>query len=420
MIRICHLGKYYPPAYGGMETHVEALARGQQRLGADVTVMCVNHQSKAGDDLRDRRFGVSPTVQSVENGVSVVRFGRCAGFSKLDVCPEIAGLSSHLRGFDVIHLPAPNPTFSIPLLLTRQSAPLFVTHQSDVIKQRLLAKVFHPIERRIYTRAQRILASSPWYLTGSPLLRRFQYKVEVLPLGIDVSSYSEPSSAVQAKAEEFRKRFGSPMWLSVGRLVYYKGLHTAVEALSKVAGCLVVVGRGHLESTLKQLAESFGVADRIHWFPNASPDDLRALYLAATALWFPSNHRSEAFGLVQVEAMAAGCPVINTNVPSSGVSWVAPHEVAALTVAPESPDQLAFASQRLASDELLRRKLILNGKRRAVRMFDERRMAQASLAIYEGRSSQPEALFGSPEVRPRTNRFPATTSVLQQLEDAAV
>ena len=80
-------------------------------------------------------------------------------------------------------------------------------------------------------------------------------------------------------------------------------------------------------------------------------------YLAAHAFWFPSNARSEAFGIVQVEAMAAGCPVINAAIPHSGVAWVSPHDVSGLTVAVDDPVALADAANRLLAEPGLRDRL---------------------------------------------------------------
>ncbi len=137
-----------------------------------------------------------------------------------------------------------------------------------------------------------------------------------------------------------------PLWLSVGRLVYYKGLATAIDALDSVPGRLMIVGRGPLERELRARAVDRGVAERIEWAGHVDDDALVGAYRAATALWFPSNARSEGFGLVQVEAMASGCPVINTAIPHSGVSWVSLDGESGLTIPLGDP---ALARRRLES-----------------------------------------------------------------------
>ena len=109
---------------------------------------------------------------------------------------------------------------------------------------------------------------------------------------------------------------------------------------------------------------------------------LAPYYLAADAFWFPSNARSEAFGLVQVEAMAAGCPVINTAIPHSGVAWVSRHDREGLTVPVDDPLALAEAANRIATEPGLRDRLVEASRRRAREEFDHRVMARRCVDIY--------------------------------------
>src|SRR4051794_24377575 len=88
-IRVCHLGKYYPPAPGGIETHVQTLARAQARLGLDVTVVCVNHLNRAGRDTSFARYGQTITETENDRGVRVVRVGRSATLARFDICPRL-------------------------------------------------------------------------------------------------------------------------------------------------------------------------------------------------------------------------------------------------------------------------------------------------------------------------------------------
>jgi len=154
---------------------------------------------------------------------------------------------------------------------------------------------------------------------------------------------------------------------------------------------LLVIGTGPLEAQLKRTAESLGVGARVIWHGSASPDELAGAYRAATALWFPSTARSEGFGVVQVEAMAAGCPVINTAIDGSGVPWVCRHEREGLT-APVG-DAAAFAA--LANRMLepgVRERSAMAGRERAATEFDHRLMAERTLAIYpsgRGNGSEP-------------------------------
>lgn len=383
-LRVVHLGKYYPPSPGGIEQHTQTLARAQAELGAEVRVVVVNHATRDGRDATFDRWAHTPDVEEADGPVRVTRVGRWASVAKLDVAP---GLLTALRRVartrpDVWHLHAPNVTLMLALVACPRVRPLVVTHHSDIIRQRVLKYAVRPIEALSYHRAARVLSTSAEYIDGSPLLQRHRDKVDVLPLGIDREPFRAPSPTARAFAEKLRREHGSPLWLCVGRLIYYKGLHVALAALRSVPGKLLVIGTGPLAGELRLLAQQLGVADRVVFLGHATLDELAGAYRAASAFWFPSTARSEGFGLVQVEAMASGCPVINTAIPSSGVSGVSRHECEALTVPMNDPDALARAANRLLVDRELRERLARAGQERAATEFDHRVMAERSLAIY--------------------------------------
>jgi glycosyltransferase involved in cell wall biosynthesis len=306
--------------------------------------------------------------------------------ARLDLCP---GLTAELRaayaeGPDVVHLHTPNPAMALALAAAPPPAPLVITHHSDIFRQKILRTLFGPVERLVYARAARVLATSPAYAAGSPLLRRHAAKAGDLPLGLDLGPYLRPTPAAAENARLLRRKHGWPLWLFVGRLVYYKGLHTALDALVGVPGKLAVVGTGPLEKRLRRRARALGVDSRVVWLGAASADELAGAYRAAAALWFPSCARSEGFGLVQVEAMASGCPVLNTAVPDSGVGWVCRHGREGLTVPVGDAKALARAANRLLDDPVLRERLGENARARAVAEFGHETMARRSLAVYRG------------------------------------
>jgi glycosyltransferase involved in cell wall biosynthesis len=390
-LRICHLGKFYPPAAGGIETHVRTLARAQAELGADVEVLSVNHASASGADVTWRPLARSADVEEWDGRVRVRRLGRVGGLSRLELCPSLpAALRSAARRADVLHVHAPNVTMYLALAaLGLQPSgglgrpPLLcVTHHSDVIKQRHLGRLFAPAERRVLSRAARVFATSADYVAGSPLLSLFAHKVQVLPLGIALSAFRQPSAVTRGFAAELSARHGGPLWLCVGRLIYYKGVEVALRALRQVPGKLLIVGRGPMAAALSRLAVDLGVGQRVVWFDYLSEEELAGAYLAARALWFPSLLRSEAFGLVQVEAMASGCPVLNTFIPGSGVAWVSLDGVSGLTLPPGDADSLAAASRQLLEDPGLSRQLSAGGRHRAEAEFGDSLMARRSLDHY--------------------------------------
>jgi UDP-N-acetylmuramyl pentapeptide phosphotransferase/UDP-N-acetylglucosamine-1-phosphate transferase/glycosyltransferase involved in cell wall biosynthesis len=383
-LRVCHLGKFYPPAPGGIENHVRTLAAAQARLGARVRVICVNHQSTAGHDSTWKGLGATPTVEERDGPVWVTRVGKVATAARFDICPELVKVLRRLVSNPphIVHLHTPNPTMLLAYSLACPTLPLVVTHHSDVVRQRLLRYALGPFRRIVYTRAQRILTTSPDYVGGSLELKSYLTRVADLPLGIDLAPFLNPSAAAIDHARILQARYPGPLWLGVGRLTYYKAFDLALEALVHVPGTLMIIGSGPLDAALRRKAVELGVADRVVWQGYATPDELVGAYHAATALWFPSNARSEAFGLVQVEAMASGCPVINTAIPFSGVTYVSPNDVTGLTVPVNDAVAFAAAARRLLDEAGLRGRLGRAGRQRATAEFDHLVMARRSLEIY--------------------------------------
>lgn len=380
--RICHLGKYYPPFRGGIERHVQVLARAQAALGARVRVIAVNHRGPNGPG----RSAIRPTVEA-DGGARVLRAGRIGGLPGFDVCPGLTRMIARelRRGVDVLHLHTPNPTMMLSLaaLGRRRPSALVITHHNDIVRQRLTRLLLQPATAWSYARADRIIATTTTYAESSTILRRHRARVEVVPLGTDLAPFLAPSAGALAHADRLRRDLGDrPLWLAVGRLRYYKGLHIAIRALADAPGRLLVIGQGPLERRLRALAVELGVADRVIWWGEATDEEVAGSYRAASALWFPSCERAEGFGLVQVEAMASACPVINSDVPGCGVAWVSQHEQTGLTVPVADASAFARAARRLLEEPGLRDRLAAEARARAVRDFDPMVMARATLAVY--------------------------------------
>jgi rhamnosyl/mannosyltransferase len=365
-LRICHLGKYYPPAPGGMEAHVQTLARAQAECGARVQVFCVQHNS-------------NPTCLERDGKVTVVRFRPLASAAKIDVCPRLLARLANLNA-DLLHVHVPNPTMILASLWAKPKTRIVVTYHSDHVRQRIRAALFRPLESRFYRKVDRILATSPLYVGGSAFLQSHSDQLMILPHGINTHPFLELSTEDRQEASRIRRQYQGPLWLACGRLAYYKGLVHAVRALAKVRGTLLIVGDGPERSRLEAEAQGLGLDRRVIFLgtvPRVAP-----YYHAAHALWFPSNARSEAFGLVQLEAMASGCPVINTNIPHSGVAWVSRHLETGLTVPMNDAGALADAARSLLVEPGLRDRLAATARARVVQEFDHRVMARRSLSIY--------------------------------------
>jgi glycosyltransferase involved in cell wall biosynthesis len=359
-LRVLHVGKFYPPHRGGIETHTEVLCRAL-RAEVDVEVLV------AADD--------AGTVRQTIDGVPVTRIGTKATLASATLNPGMARAIRQAKA-DVIHFHHPNPTGVLSYLASGSRAPLIVGYHSDIVRQRVLGALFGPVQERFLHRAYAILAGSPDYARSSPVLRRHADRVRVLPYGIRAEEFETADPRAVADIHE---RYGARLVLAVGRLVYYKGFDYLVQAMAQVDARLVILGDGPLRGALQARAAEVGVADRVA-FPGPVPD-LAPWYHAAQIFALPSIARSEAFGIVQLEAMAAGTPVVNTRL-DSGVPFVSRDGESGITVPPRNPQALAGALQRLLNDAALRRQYGEAARQRVRRDFSVDRMAADTLALY--------------------------------------
>ncbi len=243
---------------------------------------------------------------------------------------------------DVVHLHFPYPVGETAQWLLRRGKATVLSYHSDVVRQASILRVYRPIMERVLRPVDAIIIGSP-PMRKSSYLAPYQSKLHLIPYGIPLDRFGlSRSGPAQPGERPFTLLF-------VGRLRYYKGLDTLIRALPQIPARLRVVGIGPMEAEWKALAQETGAADRIEWLGEAPDDALPALYHAADLFVLPASHPSEAFGLVQVEAMAAGLPVVCTEL-GTGTTYVNLDGVTGLVVPPRDPDALAAAINTLIAD----------------------------------------------------------------------
>jgi rhamnosyl/mannosyltransferase len=289
-------------------------------------------------------------------------------------------MASRIRrsGADLVHIHLPNPTAVLAYLASGYRGPLVVTYHSDIVKQQVLGRMFEPFLYGALRKSTAIITASSNYLATSQVLQVFRDRCHIIPYGIDTAHFERRDSDA---VRRIRARFGDRLVISVGRLVYYKGFEHLIRAMADVRGELVIVGDGPLRGKLERLTEQLGVADRVNFAGEINDAGAMAYYHAAALFVLASVARSEAFGIVQIEAMAAGLPVINTSL-DSGVPHVSVHGETGLTVQPADPQALAAAINRLLDDSDLRQLFGQAGVRKAKREFSLDTMLQNTLSLY--------------------------------------
>ncbi len=375
-MRVTMVNKYYPPHLGGIEYHLRDLA---EALAAreDTHVRAI-----VANSLDER-------LEETVNGVQVVRLPRWREYSST---PIIRGMSARLRAEargelapdggkpDLFHLHFPYPWGEYSWLRARTGVPTVVTYHSDIVRQKVALEFYKPYLRRMLHEVDLILASSPNMVEHSPFLAEVSHKCRVVPFGIDVEKFAS-TPAVERRAAELRHGHDRPIVLFVGRLIYYKGAEVLVRAMAGVDADLVMIGSGPLERALQELAAEMKVADRITFLGGQPLDELVAWYHAADVFCLPSIARSEAFGLVQLEAHAAGTPVVSTDL-TTGVPFVNQNEETGLVVPPDDPRALGEALRTLVEDEALRERLGARALERARAAFTIERMVEDTVSVY--------------------------------------
>jgi glycosyltransferase involved in cell wall biosynthesis len=265
-----------------------------------------------------------------------------------------------------------------PLLAKNVS--LIVYWHADITTYPLLKKIIKPAVLRTLDRAERIIVSDSSMIAASDMLPAFAAKCNAVPYGSDLSFWSNCTQVEEALATRLRQRHPR-MILAVGRLVPYKGFATLLRALKNVVGEAVIIGEGPLLEDLGKLAIDLGVSGRVTFKGRLEPGEIKAYLHAARVLAFPSNTTAEAFGLVQLEAMATGLPIVNTALPTA-VPKIARHDREALTVMPNDPDALSEALKIILDDGALAKRLGKAGKARALSEYSRATYISRIEAIY--------------------------------------
>ena len=365
-MHVLHVGKYYPPYRGGIETVVEQLCRGLARRGLEITALVSNDSSH--------------TVEETIDGVRVVRLGRTAELNSQPLNWRLVPLLRRAR-FDVLHFHTPNPVGALAVLAARRSEPVVVTHHSDIVRQRLLGGAATAVQSLLYRRAAALVAATPKHIEHSPVLRSFASMCRVIHFPIDASPYVDAAAPWDEQLPLAWE--GEPLVLFVGRLVYYKGVEVLLDALRFTENArLAIVGVGPLASRLAEQANRLGISERVMFLGAVSEERLRALYKRARFLVLPSVAPSEAFGMVQLESMAAGRPVISTDL-KSGVPYVNLHGETGLIVPPSDHRALASAMKTLIDDEPRARALGEAAQRRVLAEFHVDKVVGAHAELYE-------------------------------------
>jgi len=352
--RILHVGKFFPPVPGGIETYLADLLDASVDAGLDVAALVHQpHRLPAPGPARNNRFPLY-TVPS---------------YGQLLYAPLSPGfpLALHraIRSFrpDVLHLHLPNPSaFAALALPCARRVPWVVHWHADVDGTSLSPvvrwayRLYRPLEQAVLRRSARVIVTSADYLAGSRALSLWHDRCRIVPLGVSEARLREIDPTQRARARQTWVQPDGLRVLAAGRLTYYKGFEVLVQALAKAdpSVTLVIVGEGPNGDRLEDKVRERKLEHRVRLLGYKTEPELQELMAACDVLCLPSIDRSEAFGLVLLEAMRYGRPVLASDIPGSGVGWVVRQGGHGLLVPPGDAAALADALNGLLNRPDLR------------------------------------------------------------------
>jgi len=370
-MKIAQVTKYFHPHRGGIESNVLGISEGLADLGAEVLILTSDTPRRAETEEL--------------SGIKILR-STCFFTAFND--PFTPGIFKNLmtQDYDIIHIHLPDPFNSVYALLAAKirKKPLYVTYHADVIKNRWyhtpFKAIYSIVSYRLFKTAVRIIATTPDYVKESQIPPEFRDKVVIVPNFVDSGKYIPELSGHRIRKEHNLEN--KKVILFLGRLVPYKGVEYLLTAYKKVRekgidAALLIAGSGLLEEKLKKQAAEQNLSGVVFTHPN--DDDIPEYYAACDLFVLPSITRQEAFGIVLLEAMSSGKPVISTNI--SGMPYVVGD--AGIVVPPKDADALADAITKILTDNDLRIKMGRRARERVEKEFNKESAAKKTMEAYK-------------------------------------
>ena len=372
-MRVLHFGRFWNAQYGGLERHVSLLGHGLAAQGVEV----VNLVAASGRTGSDESEGLYRLVQAPS-------FGEAHSMA-LSPALVFRALALHReKPFDIFHLHFPDPLSHLTSMLLPSNVRRVITWHSDIIRQKRLLALYKPFQSRILRQADALVAATQAHFDSStqipvdvPASRR-----HVIPYGLDYSPLAL-NTRTAALRDQLRSRAQARgLVFALGRHVYYKGFDVLIDALQYTDAFLILGGEGPLRPQLEQQAAGLGLSERILFTGRLPEEDLSAYFHACDVFCMPSVEQAEAFGLVQLEAMACGKPVVCTQL-NNGVNIVNIEGETGLAVPVRDPVTLGKALEALTQDAALRLRLGQQGKQRANNVYSFPAMAASHIDLYK-------------------------------------
>jgi rhamnosyl/mannosyltransferase len=368
-VQVCHLSKFYKPYSGGLESVVADIVEGITDFETSVLAADPDNLSK----------------KETINGVNVIRSAEIINIASTSIAPGYIVDVIKICNGSILHVHLPNPMASFALfcafLCGRDMSNIVIHWHSDIVKQKLLLALYKPLQSWLLRRAKKVIVTSQNYLDSSEPLQPFIKKCEVIPIGIDSIEGSVDQNLVSRIKDKYENK---KIIFSLGRHIYYKGFEYLVEAAKDVNDAVFLIGgKGPDTEKYRRMIEEYQLQNTVFLLGRIEVDELPSYYAAADVYAFPSIEKSEAFGVVQLESMSVGTPIVATNIKGSGVPWVNEHMTSGLICEPKNALALSNSLNQILTDEELRHTLSIGAKKRFNEVFNKSKMIDSIDSVYK-------------------------------------
>ncbi len=369
-MKILQLGKFYPPDTGGIEQVMFNITETLNERGIQCDVLCSNN-----------------TCEYQEEKIKNYTVYRTKSFGKLfrtSISVQmIFKLCEIISNYNIVHIHHPDPMATLALFFAHTGKQKIIVHwHSDIIKQKITKLLYLPLQNWLLKRTEQIIVTTSVYKEQSEDLRKFKNKCVIVPIGIDASKLKCNKGVIKKIRNKYKNK---KIVFSLGRLIYYKGFEYLIRAAQYIDDDFVILiaGSGPLYNKLKKLIVEKNLSNKVWLLGRVADNMLGNYYSTCNIFCLPAVDKSEAFGVVQVEAMSFSKPIITTDIEGSGVSFVNKHGVSGLNVPTRDEHALARAFESVISDDIVYKNYCKNARKRFEKLFTHDRMVTKLIKLYE-------------------------------------
>ncbi len=370
-MKILQLGKFYPPVFGGIQNVMYEFTTGLNDENIHCDVLCSNDKN----EYEITTYDTYKVFRTKSYGI----------YFSTSISPQMISILKNIQdNYDIISIHFPDPMAALALFIARPKGKVVLHWHSDVIKQKYLRKLLEPLQNWVINRADLIIGATKGHIEDSDQASLMLDKSIVLPYPFDSNELKKhiDNDLFSMLKNEYQNR---KIIFAMGRLIYYKGFEHLIESAKYLNDDYIILigGEGKLKENLEQKIKSNNVQSKVKLIGFIPHHQLGTYYKLCDIFCLPSTFRSEMFGIVQLEAMSFGKPVITSKLERSGVCNVNIHDVTGKCVKTASPLAIANAITSILQNTDTYLLYSQNCKKRVKEIFDKKVVIESLIEIYK-------------------------------------